>query len=87
MSESPSSYAVKGLSESEGSGWSDSAMAKSPTARVFFCSPKGEQKKTREVSVANDERPKKRIKVEQEICGNKGSKKLLVSQRPKQRFL
>ena len=50
-------------------------MAKSPTARVFFCSPKGEQKKTREVSAANDERPKKRTKVEQEICGNKGSKK------------
>ena len=31
--------------------------------------------------------PKKRIKVEQEICGNKGSKKLVVSQRPQQRFL
>ena len=63
------SYAVKGLSESEGSGWSDSAMAKSPTARVFFCSPKGEQKKTREVSTANDERPKKEQKWKQEICG------------------
>ena len=78
---------MKGLSESEGSGWSDSAMAKSPTARVFFCSPFGEQKKTREVSAANDERPKKRIKVEQDICGNKGSKKLVVSQCPQRRLL
>ena len=37
--------------------WSGSGSAQSPAARVFFCSPFGEQKKTREVSAANDERP------------------------------